>query len=1699
MTDQMQSKQGGPTRTANFPPVVDFGPIGDAVTIPYRANLLGNIEQALKGLQGYGIMALELIQNADDASAKVLSFDVGDASLVVENDGEFSSCGLVEPECPWLIQANSEGSNRPCNFHAISEMGSRSKLRASEQIGRFGIGFVSVYQITDQPIVRSAGIEIRLDPQAQEVSKREIERRAGTQFVLPWASAGSAVRDGLNASPTPIDVADKVVAEIDQVLRGSLLFLRHIERVDLKRNGTPVLSVEIDRAEKEVALRFIPTGETQRWLVLARSAADIVADARLFERFETLARLNRSLDVNVAVPLDSNGLDGLLYAYLPTRQSTGMPIHVNGDFFPHASRQAIVLEGEQHERYWNEALIETAAAVLAENFVRVRDLLGPTHFWTLANSAFQRRAEPAFASFWERLAAVATEVPSIWTMPGEWSLPRDAALSPDAMTADDQLAVSELGISLIDPELRRHWSVLSHIGAQQLRLSTLVAALERRGDDATAGGGVALRRLWSAVALMLGAFSERTGQEPVLARLTVVRFLLDSDDRPVSPKDARRLPAGVSQLALARMLPERRIVHADALAWPSLADLVPEYLLDDFAADIAAVITDVASATTVIGSEDRDARRFYALLTSLPNDRGATRASDILAAVPMLRTGSGFVSPYRGQLPGDFRDPVGHFEIVDIGAFVPGMHDFAQRILHVPVLNFRQYVADHLLDILEEGLTRDQYGALVSEIVNHRSQLDEDGTLEALADIAFVRTRDGAFARPADCYFWSAPLAAILGDEPARWVDQTWIPTSVSARAHDMFESRLGMPFAVAAEHIVARVEAIAETGTLEEIVTGTTPIVRHLLERWRGFDDEERDTLSELKDIAFLAAIVDGERHEDTRYTPRDVYRAVRAAGFASQVAVVEMPALRQASGAVSEFLDLIEMPAEPPTSVLVAHLEHCVSNGTAVNDVTYQMLSERLERGDDIASIDRLEGSTFIYVPDAGFIGAGEVFWIPPQFGAYWHSANPRMRQREQLYRRLGVVDSPEPRHFAALALRLAGNAAASDSETAIHARCLAELAEALERGDAGAADAVDRLADEEAFINLEGDAIWTGEAVWLDSEPLAEAFGAVLDDRLVRFANVDRAAAVRFLAHLKVPALSDVARFRLAREPDHRLADDATKALRARADLLLWLAPNRAMRNALRGILAELEIRLSADLSVQAEIEAFDPPVRSAAASVPAYFDGEGSILHVRSNSDRVDWAAAFRALFGEVERFCPTANIPPLCLTATVIMSREDRKEADDMLRASGFNPPEAEDEMIDVGQELAEAPEDASAALEDPVPADADRANGAGEIDERDDNMASLDEDNAISPRSDGSGDEAHAEAQENRFGAATGDDIGFGADARANDLGGGGEGVGDKGEAFGSADGTGARGEGDLRDDDTDHDDGYDQAPNGNAHGDGDIIDEHPPGDAYSSASGRGTFGADPGESGAAGDDGEKRNGVFGAATGNATGSAFGRGGHSARERSAERQARRSRMLTYVARASQRGDDNKSAAAESRDLADEIDAAAMKAAMHYEEEFGRQPERQPHFNKGYDIVSQSADGGRRIIEVKGLEDEWTERGIKLSHSQFDMAREHPGEFWIYIVEYARDPDRQRVTALANPFGKVEEYWFDHGWREFSEERAASRDVRLKVGLRVEHPTWGKGTVVEIKSRGLIAEVVVDFGKIEGRRGIPFNSTLKMID
>ena len=79
---------------------------------------------------------------------------------------------------------------------------------------------------------------------------------------------------------------------------------------------------------------------------------------------------------------------GAAYAFLPTEHSTGLPLHINADFFPESDRKAVIFKGHQHEHAWNEMLIDAAAIELARDPVALRATLGNAQFWRVLSDAY---------------------------------------------------------------------------------------------------------------------------------------------------------------------------------------------------------------------------------------------------------------------------------------------------------------------------------------------------------------------------------------------------------------------------------------------------------------------------------------------------------------------------------------------------------------------------------------------------------------------------------------------------------------------------------------------------------------------------------------------------------------------------------------------------------------------------------------------------------------------------------------------------------------------------------------------------------------------------------------------------------------------------------------------------------------------------------------------------------------------------------------------------------------------------------------------------------------------------------------------------------------------------------------------------------------------------------------------------------------
>ena len=96
----------------------------------------------------------EIIQNADDCA---FDDDGGVRELYLECSDEA------------LVAYHNERGFQPKDLYAMCQVGESSKLAGSGKIGRKGIGFKSVFQITDAPVVVSPPFQFRFDTAARGV------------------------------------------------------------------------------------------------------------------------------------------------------------------------------------------------------------------------------------------------------------------------------------------------------------------------------------------------------------------------------------------------------------------------------------------------------------------------------------------------------------------------------------------------------------------------------------------------------------------------------------------------------------------------------------------------------------------------------------------------------------------------------------------------------------------------------------------------------------------------------------------------------------------------------------------------------------------------------------------------------------------------------------------------------------------------------------------------------------------------------------------------------------------------------------------------------------------------------------------------------------------------------------------------------------------------------------------------------------------------------------------------------------------------------------------------------------------------------------------------------------------------------------------------------------------------------------------
>ncbi|MEC5218729.1 hypothetical protein RCH09_003703, partial [Actimicrobium sp. GrIS 1.19] len=301
---------------------------------------------------------------------------------------------------------------------------------------------------------------------------------------LPWADdPNTEARLALGVSHVSASHIDQLVEDFQKVLRMSLLFLRHIRTAEVRRNGELLLACDLDRGDgSDLIVSFRPSGEVEQWHILRADVAE--SAARLYASHPRLESLGRGTKISIGLRIDPEPLaEGVLYAFLPTEQSTGLPMHINADFFPESDRKAVIFAGHQHEQAWNEMLIDAAAAELARDPEGLRTMLGDVQLWQILARAFEL-SKPSnhptcFKRFWERLKVTGAQAHIALAQDGSVQRPSGVFLPRGPLTSHQAKTLLEVGGRLVAEDLRPFQTAINQMGAPILTFDRLVTLLEQ--------------------------------------------------------------------------------------------------------------------------------------------------------------------------------------------------------------------------------------------------------------------------------------------------------------------------------------------------------------------------------------------------------------------------------------------------------------------------------------------------------------------------------------------------------------------------------------------------------------------------------------------------------------------------------------------------------------------------------------------------------------------------------------------------------------------------------------------------------------------------------------------------------------------------------------------------------------------------------------------------------------------------------------------------------------------------------------------------------------------------------------------------------------------------------------------------------------------------------------------------------------------
>ena len=262
-----------------------------------------------------------------------------------------------------LTQNNEQGFSED-NIKSICKFSSSSKKGKKELgfIGEKGLGFKSVFAVSDKPAIFSNGYQFNftegeytipfwIDNTGLKEFPNEFLKKDSTNILLPYKKDFKD-KDDIN----------KKIKEIEPIL---LLFLNKLNRLKIEQDGNEIVNVTkvveiLDNGIKRISINY--SDKTESYYVF-NSIIDKPKNLYESKRENILKR-----EIIIAFPDDNNTIsEDRIFSFLPTEMKSGMNFLIQADFLLTGSRESII-EGNE----WNKWLLEEIVELFVSIFHKVR-------------------------------------------------------------------------------------------------------------------------------------------------------------------------------------------------------------------------------------------------------------------------------------------------------------------------------------------------------------------------------------------------------------------------------------------------------------------------------------------------------------------------------------------------------------------------------------------------------------------------------------------------------------------------------------------------------------------------------------------------------------------------------------------------------------------------------------------------------------------------------------------------------------------------------------------------------------------------------------------------------------------------------------------------------------------------------------------------------------------------------------------------------------------------------------------------------------------------------------------------------------------------------------------------------------------------------------------------------------------------------